>query len=150
MGARVSQQGAWEVGQAPPLLAGEGQDGGQIAWGEHVMYGNQMGLTRARSLAASKPITLPGPLTVIGRLIRLGSRAMRWMACALLGACFLKPWARYEAERVFKNATTSPLPINTSNSASLSGSFPRSRSWNRTPRSRKKLLALRQVVQVDL
>jgi hypothetical protein len=89
-----------------------------------------VGLTNARSFASSNPNTFRGPFTAIGRLMRLASSAMSLMACALVGACCLNPWARYEAERVFKNSLMSALPINACNSASFSGCLPRSRSCN--------------------
>ena len=83
-----------------------------------------------------------------GRRMRFGVLAISLMASVLVGGFSFMFFVLYSSFRGFRNCLQSRVPINSSSSASLKDSLSKSRESSSAPCSSKKLLALRQVVQV--
>jgi hypothetical protein len=98
--------------------------------------------------SSSKPRTIWPPRITTGRRMRFGTSAINLMAWARVGGFSFIFLVRYSSFRGFRNSLKSRAAINVSSSASLRRSLSKSRESSSAPCSSKKLLALRQVVQV--
>jgi len=90
------------------------------------------------------------PLIRIGRRKRVGSFTIAAIACFLVGGLLSQPVPLYDFERVLMKSAIGRFPISLDNSVSLKPFLKKSRTSKSAFTSCKKLLALRQEVQVNL